>query len=87
MTNKNQDITCISRKNIDLLANIDKAKSELKQIAEDKNKVRYKIDKMDIKVEEREKRLQLYSEIFAKKEEWNKELNNKVINLELDIEN
>ena len=87
ITFKNKSIAQLSRKNIDLQSNIDKSKIQLKGISEDNVKCKYKIDKIQISLEERENRVALYQDIFKKKMSWNQELENKVVTLELDLQN
>ena len=87
MTTKNQGISQLSRRNIDLRAFIQKTRDECKQLSNSKIKTGYKIDKVCISIEEKENKLQLLEDILRKKNEWNKELNSRIVNLELDIEN
>jgi hypothetical protein len=86
ITIKNQEIGKLGRANLDLQEKIEKTKSEAKGQAELKMKIGYKIDKLTIKFEELEGRYSLYQGICTKKEDWQNELKNKAILLELDIE-
>ena len=85
MTTKNQAISQLSRHSIDLRASVEKSRAEHRQLITSKTKTGYKIDKILISVEERENKRQLLEDILRKKNDWNKELNSRVVNLELDI--